>query len=123
MSAIKTTFKKHFRKNHSKKSHGHPAFVYGRKKDEYKYLGLTHAPITHGKRNVRLRANPNPHDHKTSYVRPFARTDKIKFFSKKKLRGWKISKKIDAAYVELNELKNNKSGRWTEFNRTSSLPL
>ena len=93
MSKSKRPFKKHFRKNHSKKSHGHPAFVYGKRGDEYRYLGLTHSPITHGKRNVRLRANPNPCDHKLSYVRPFARTDKIKYFSKKKLLGWRISKK------------------------------
>ena len=93
MSKFKRKFKSHFRKNHSKKSHGHPALVYGRKGDEYKYLGLTHSPITRGKRNVRLKVNPNPRDHKTSYVRPFSRTDKIKYFSKRKLKGWKVSKK------------------------------
>lgn len=108
MSKNKRHFKKHFRKNHSKKSHGHPAFVYERKGDEYRYLGLTHSSVTHGTRNVRLRVNPNPHDHKVSYVRPFSRIDKIKFFSRKKLLGWKISKKDRSRIRRIKRIREKK---------------
>ena len=89
---MKKIFKKHFRKNRSKQSHGHPAYVYRKTGNEYIYLGLTHSPITKGKRNIRLKANPNPMDRRVSYVRPFVRSDHIKFFSKR-LRRWKLSNK------------------------------
>ena len=76
--------------------------------DEYKYIGLTHSPTTHGKRNIRLRVNPNPKDFRKSYARPFCRTDKIKDFSKKKLRGWKISKRDRTRIRKIKRVKEKK---------------
>ena len=104
MSKNYKRFKKYFCKNHSKKSHGHPAYVYGRFDGKYKYLGLTHSPITRGKRNVRLKKNPNPFDKKRSYVRPFSRSDPIKYFSKK-LRGWKLSRKDKCRIRKIKRIK------------------
>ena len=52
---MKKKFKKHFRFNHSKKSHGHPTFVIRKRIKDYDYIGLTHSPITDSKRNIRLR--------------------------------------------------------------------
>ena len=86
-------FRKHFRKNHSKKSHGHPTLVFRKDGNEYVYIGLTHSPITDGKKNIRLFKNPNPIDKRPSFIRPFYRRDLIKMFSTKKLRFWKMSKK------------------------------
>ena len=93
MPRKKRKFKKHFRINRSKQSHNHPAYVIRKIGDSFDYISLTHSPITDSKKNVKLKQNPNPKDRANSYARPFFRRDPIKKFSKKKLRGWKISKK------------------------------
>ena len=90
---MKKRFKKHFRFNHSKESHGHPAYVIRKDGKDYDYIGLTHSPVTDNKRNLRLRKNPNPNDKRVSYIRPFFRKDPIKRFAKKKIRGWKFTKR------------------------------
>ena len=89
----KKHFKKHFRINRSKQSHNHPAYVIRKKGDYYDYIGLTHSPLTDGRRNIKLRKNPNPKENRASYIRPFFRKDPIKKFSKRRVRGWKISKR------------------------------
>ena len=93
MSRHKRLFKKHFRVNRSKEASVHPAYVIRKKGDDYDYIGLTHSPFTDGKRNVRLRKNPNPNDNRISYMRPFFRSGPIKKFSRKKIRGWKFAKR------------------------------
>ena len=93
MPKCKRRFKKHFRINHSKESSGHPSYIIRRIGDHYDYLGLTHSPITGNRKNVRLRKNPNPKDNRTSYIRPFFRSDPIKRFSKRKIHGWKFIKR------------------------------
>lgn len=81
-----------FRINNSKKSNGHPAYVFGEKGDSYIYIGLTHSPKTYKVKNYKLSRNPNPKDSKDSYVRPFATLDKKSKFSKPK-KTWSLSKK------------------------------
>ena len=93
MSIHKRPFKKHFRVNHSKESSGHPSYIIRRVGDNYDSIGLTHSPVTDNKKNFRLRKNPNPKDDRVSYVRPFFKSDPIKKFSKRIIRGWKFIKR------------------------------
>ena len=87
-------FRKGFRKMNNKKedTYCHPTYVYAKVGDEYKYIGITHSPITKGVKNIRLEQNPNPKDKSTAYVRPVAqKTHRSKFG--KRLNGWKFSDK------------------------------
>lgn len=81
----------HFRANNSKDSRGHPAYIYQRVGDKYKFIGITHSEITQHKRNIKLAINPNPNDERTSYARPFTKEEHIKKFGPKK-KGWKLGK-------------------------------
>ena len=89
----KRKFKKHFRVNRSKEASVHPAYAIRKNGDNYDYIGLTHSPVTDNKKNIRLRKNPNPKDNRVSYMRPFFRSGPIKKFSRKRIRGWKFSKR------------------------------
>lgn len=80
-----------FRTNGNKESRGHPAYIYQKVGDSYKFIGITHSPITHKVRNIKLDKNPNPNDPEDSYARPRPGVGKIKRFGKKK-KGWKLSK-------------------------------
>lgn len=80
-----------FRANNSKDAKGHPAYIFQKVGDEYRFIGITHSPITDRVRNIKLDKNPNPKDQRDSYARPKAKTEKIKRFGKKK-KGWKLSK-------------------------------
>ena len=93
MFKSKRPFKKHFRVNRSKEASVHPAYVIRKKGDSYDYIELTHSPVTDNRRNIRLKKNPNPKDNRLSYIRPFFRSGLIRKFSKKKIRGWKFSRK------------------------------
>lgn len=72
-----------------KKIKNHPAYIYARDGNTYKFIGITHAPITQGVRNIKLLKNPNPNDSRDSYARPFSDQDKIHNFGRR-LKGWKI---------------------------------
>jgi len=79
----------HFRKNYKTK---HPAYIYAYDpiNNEYLYIGITHAPVTKGIKNIKIE-NPNPNDNKSSFMRPFSTHDKTRNFSKYKLN-WKTSR-------------------------------
>lgn len=81
--------KDEFRKN---KTSGHPAYIYAKVGNEYKYIGITHSQITEGMSNIKLDKNPNPKDKKTAYARPKAEKSKTNDF-KSTEKGWKLSKK------------------------------
>lgn len=49
---FKPIFKRH-------KINGHPSYIYDEYEDQYKYIGITHAKITQGVKNKKLRCNPN----------------------------------------------------------------
>lgn len=80
--------KDEFRRN---KENQHPAYIFARVGNEYKFLGITHSEITHGTKNIRLDKNPNPNDKKTAYARPQAEKQNVNRF-KKKNNNWKMSK-------------------------------
>lgn len=97
MSKVKT----HFRKNYKTK---HPAYIYAydSNSNTYRYIGITHSPITKGVKNIEI-SNPNPLDKKKSYFRPFATEDDVKSFSRYKYN-WKIS---DSVRNKANRIKKN----------------
>ena len=94
-------FKQHFRIH---KKNGHPSLIYDEYGNEYKYIGITHAPITHGLNNELLKVNPNRKDKRKSYARPFSTHDIKNNFKKIPLKGYKVryrNKKI------FNRIKKN----------------
>lgn len=82
-----------FRTCFSRKAKGHPTYIYAKVGDRYKYIGLTHAEITKGMRNIPLEQNPNPNDSRQSFIRPKVDSDKESLFEKKAKDGWSLSKK------------------------------
>ena len=86
MKKIKT----HFRKNYKTK---HPAYIYeyDKSSNTYKFIGITHSPVTDGMQNIVI-DNPNPVDKRKSYFRPFAIQDSVKNFSKFEFKNWKSSR-------------------------------
>ena len=85
----KKLLKPHFRFNFVTR---HPAFIYDEISNEYKYIGITHSPKTHGLKNKPLHYNPNPKDPRKSYMRPFSTHLNKKSFSKYILKGYKLHK-------------------------------
>lgn len=81
--------KDEFRQN---KKNGHPAYIYAKIGNEYKYIGITHSKITEGITNIKLDKNPNPKDKKTAFARPKVEKSKTNDF-KSCEKGWKLSKK------------------------------
>lgn len=80
--------KDEFRRN---KKTQHPAYIYAKVGNEYKYIGITHSQITDGMTNIKLDKNPNPFDKKTAFARPKAEKSKTNDF-KAKEKDWKLSK-------------------------------
>lgn len=80
-----------FRTNNAKKEK-HPAYIFAQIGDDYRFVGITHADITDGIKNIPLEKNPNPKDSRKAYMRPFSgRQNRGSFGSKKK--GWRMSEK------------------------------
>ena len=84
----KAVKKDEFRKN---KTNQHPAYIYERVGNDYKFIGITHSKITDRMINIKLDKNPNPKDKKTAYARPKAEVAKVNNF-KRKEKDWKLSK-------------------------------
>ncbi len=81
--------KDEFRRN---KKTRHPAYIYAKVGNELKYIGITHAEITQGVKNIPLEKNPNPKDTAKAFARPKAEKGKSNEF-KAKEKGWRLSKK------------------------------
>ena len=78
-----------FAKNNSKRSMGHPNYVFGREGDKYKSFGLTHNP----KENhpyVPLTENPNSKDPRHSFLQKKVLTTHKRFFGTQ-LTDWEFS--------------------------------
>ena len=90
-----------FRKTNLKDGKGHPTYIYAQIGDQFRCLGITHAKITKGVRNIQLEKNPNPHDKRTAYVRPMAQ-QASKYSFGKKLNGWFFG---DSDKEKINKLK------------------
>ena len=91
-----------FRKN---KTTEHPAYIFAKIGNKYKYIGLTHSEITDGVRNIKLDKNPNPKDKSTAYARTKTEQARTNDF-KQKEKAWKFSK---SDKEEINKIikKNN----------------
>lgn len=77
-----------FRRN---KKTQHPAYIYAKVGNEYKFIGITHSEITEGIANIKLDKNPNPKDKKTAYARNKIEKGKTNDF-KAKEKDWRLSK-------------------------------
>lgn len=75
------------------KTSGHPTYIYAKVGDKYKYIGITHSPITNKTSNIELSKNPNPKDNKKAYAKPQAQMDKTKKFKNQTKKDWELSKK------------------------------
>lgn len=73
-----------FRKH---KKSGHPAYIYEKVGNEFRFLGITHSKI--GAR-IKLEKNPDPDDDKPAYIKINAEQDKENRFGERKI-GWKFS--------------------------------
>lgn len=92
--------KPHFRTH---KINGHPSYIYAEMDDEYKYIGITHAPKTYGIFNKKLKFNPNSKDTRTSYARAFSTHDKKSNFKKKILKGYKVHEADKKIFREIKK--------------------
>ncbi|MDR1092922.1 MAG: hypothetical protein LBL66_02100 [Clostridiales bacterium] len=81
--------KQHFRRGKSTNK-GHPTYIYAKVGNELKYVGITHAEITDGTKNIKLDKNPNPDDNKPSYIRPAPDKADISKFGRR-LPTWKFA--------------------------------
>lgn len=79
----KRQVKNEFRKKNSKDGKGHPTYIYAREGNVYHYLGLTHAEVTKGVKNIPLEKNPNPEDKRKAFFRPKAEKGNRSSFGKK----------------------------------------
>lgn len=101
----KAKSKNEFRTHNSNKNKNHPTFIFAKVGKKYKFVGITHAEITDGMKNIPLLKNPNPKDKKPSYFRPFFDDDYISSFGKKK-KGWKLYPE-DKLKIPKNKKKKN----------------
>lgn len=89
----------HFRKNNSVKAAGHPTYIFAKQGKSYKYIGITHAPITKGIKNIALENNPQPNRTEQSYLRPQVDKSSLNNFGPK-LKDWKLKSKKDKKVVK-----------------------
>ncbi len=84
--------KKEIKKNEFRKNRetSHPTYIYAKVGKEFKCIGLTHAKMTSGIKNIPLEKNPNPKDSRKAYARPTPVRKHISSFGKK-LDGWFFS--------------------------------
>ena len=61
--------KNEFRKNNSKKGKSHPTYFYGQNGKKHNFIGLTHAEITDGIKNIPLEINPEPGNNTVAHIR------------------------------------------------------
>jgi hypothetical protein len=87
----KSNYEPHFRRGKSANK-GHPAYIYAKVGDKFKFIGITHAKITHGTKNIPLEQNPDPTDSRTSYIRPNPQKEKPENFGKR-LPHWRFAER------------------------------
>lgn len=74
------------------KKNGHPAYIYEKVGDKFRFLGITHSDVGEGVTKKRLEVNPNPEDKKPVYMKKTSEIDKVNRFGNVK-KGWKLSEK------------------------------
>ncbi|MBQ8749663.1 MAG: hypothetical protein IJZ29_04285 [Clostridia bacterium] len=75
-----------------KEANLHPAYLISIKGDKGTIIGLTHAEITQGNKNIALKDNPNPKDKKKAYLKPPIKDVPMAKLSQKPYKGWKMSR-------------------------------
>ncbi len=101
--------KNEFRKNNSRRTAGHPTYIYAQEGDDYKFIGITHSPITDDMENIPLDKNPEPGNNSQAYIRPTPQKEHRSSFGAK-LKGWFFSPS-DKEKVEVVKKKNKKEKR------------
>lgn len=76
--------------SHGKVNKGHPTYVYAKQGDEFLFIGITHADITKGIKNIPLDKNPNPLDERPSFIRPDVGRGHYQSFGRKQ-NTWKFA--------------------------------
>ena len=82
--------KNEFRRKNMKDGKGHPTYIFAQQGNDYIFLGITHANVTNGVKNIKLEKNPNPKDKRDSYIRLSVEKHNKSSFGKK-LDGWRFS--------------------------------
>ena len=91
-------FKPHFRYGQNRsKAHGHPCYIFGYFKKDYKYIQLTtkkYFTDENGAKheNFKLFVNPNPKSDTPSYLFKFWQKEKATLFDNRK-SGWSLHKR------------------------------
>lgn len=75
-----------FRKH---KKSGHPAYIFEKVGDDFRFLGITHSKIDINTTNIELEHNPDPEDSKTAYIKRKPAQDKQNRFGKK-YQNWEL---------------------------------
>lgn len=96
----KETKRDEFRRN---KKTQHPAYIFAKVGNSFKFVGITHSEVTEGMNNIKLEKNPNPKDKTTAYARPKTEKSKTNDF-KQKEKTWKLSK---SDKEKVNRIKKN----------------
>jgi len=78
-----------FKRLNNKEGHGHPTYIFAKIGKVYKYIGITHAEITKGMRNIKLDKNPDPNDVRNSYLHSKTSEASKDDFGKS-LEGWRF---------------------------------
>lgn len=108
MSRKKYQPRNEFRKH---KRSGHPAYIFAKVDDEFLFLGITHADVTRGIKNIQLDSNPDSKDNMPAYIKNVVEHDKSNQFSEPH-KGWIFSEedkeKVNKV-IRGRKTKNNKS--------------
>lgn len=92
----KAVKKDEFRYN---KTNKHPAYIFAHIGHDFKFLGITHSPITEGVENIELSVNPNKKDKHKSYIRKVPGQQRCNRFGPKD-KDMKLAKKDKAKIRE-----------------------
>jgi len=87
------------------KKSGHPAYIFEKVGDEFRFLGITHSKIDKGTTNIELEKNPDPEDNGTAYIKTKSEQDKQNRFGEAKKK-WKFhpnDKKKVAKIIKSNK--------------------
>ncbi len=107
-----------FKKRIQGEGKGHPAYIYEKIGDEYKYIGLTTSEKIKFKNGVeiitiKLINNPNPNSKEISYVMPYSEQRPTTHFGRK-FKNWKFSFKDNET---IENIKNKKSPKGLLYER------
>ena len=107
--AVAKKTKPHFRRG-KPANNGHPTYIYAQDGDKLRYVGLTHASVTQGVRNIKLDKNPNPQDSRDSYIRPSPdKAPKSQFG--RKLKDWQLADSDKRKVKRVMQKDKNKKGK------------